>query len=154
MILGSLRAARITELPLSVILENIRILGQMVGAPEIVSKSAPKNNDDFRMSQSGGSGPDADVDREGCEVFVKLSSNTSAANRETLEKSGLRWNGRLGGWRGHVGNAAIELLRERFGDRLAILSAPMNTEGGPYGGPPEVDPITPPANPPFCWARR
>ena len=146
MILDRLRAAGITKLPLSVVLENIRILGHMVGAPKIVSESTPKDNDDFRTSQSGGSEPD--VDREGCEVFVKLSSNTSAANRETLEKSGLRWNGRLGGWRGHVGNAAIELLRERFGDRLAILSAPMNTEGGPYAGPPEENPITPPANPP------
>jgi hypothetical protein len=149
-ILSTIRAAGLTKLPLPELLDAIMALGQTAGISG-VAESAPKK-DDCRAPhpQSGGSESEADdVDRSGCEVFVKLSSNTSAANREVLEKSGVRWNGRLGGWKGNISIAATEILRERFGDRLAILSAPtIASKGGPYEGPPEVDPITPPANPP------
>jgi hypothetical protein len=149
-ILSTIRAAGLTKLPLSELLNNIRALGQAAGIGG-VGESAPNNEDDRRAPhpQSGGSEPEADVDRGGCEVFVKLSSNTTAANREVLEKSGVRWNGRLGGWKGIISIAAIEILRERFGDRLSILSAPTTTsKGSPSEGPPEVNPITPPANRP------
>src|SRR5690242_16108455 len=35
-------------------------------------------------------------------VIVRLTRNTSAANRVALETAGLRWNGRSGGWSGRV----------------------------------------------------
>lgn len=145
-ILSTIRAAGLTKLPLSALLDDIMALGQAAGISGVAER-VPKNGDDCRAPhpQSGGSESEADVDRSGCEVFVKLSSNTSAANRETLEKSGVRWNGRLGGWKGNISIAATEILRERFEDRLAILSAPTTAS---KGGPPELDPIMPPANPP------
>jgi hypothetical protein len=145
-ILSTMRAAGLTKLPLSELLQNIEALGQAAGISD-VGEEATKSTDDFggQHPQSCGSEPEADVDRGGCEAFVKLSSNTSAANRETLEKSGLRWNGRLGGWKGNVGHAATEILRQRFGDRLSILPGPQaSSESGPDERPTEAGPTTAP----------
>jgi hypothetical protein len=145
LILSAIRAAGLTKLPLSELLDSITALSLAAGISD-VGESVPKNNDNFGAAhpQVGGSEPETEVDRGGREVFVKLSSNTSVANRETLEKSGLRWNGRLGGWKGKVGDDATVILRERFGDRL-ILSAPLAPEGGSGEGATDKDPT---ANPP------
>lgn len=151
-ILSTIRAAGLTKLPLSELLDDIMALGQAAGKSD-VGESLSKNEDDYRAlhPECGGSDSEVNVDRGGCEVFVKLTSNTSGANREALERSGVRWNGRLGGWKGNISIAATEILRERFGDRLAILSAPTTTsKGRPYEGPMEVDPTAPPAYTPFA----
>jgi hypothetical protein len=145
-ILSTMRAAGLTRLPLSELLENIVVLGQAASVSG-VGEGAPNNKNDLggQHSQSGGSEPEADVDRGKYEAFVKLSSNTSTANRETLEKSGLRWNGRLGGWKGKVGDAANEVLRQRFGDRLSILPGPLaSAEGGRDEKPTVAGPTTAP----------
>jgi hypothetical protein len=148
-ILSTIRTAGLTKLPLSELLENIMALGQAASTSN-VGEGAPKSNGDFRVPhpQSGGSKSEANVDRGGCEVFVKLSSNTSAAHREVLEKSGLRWNGRRGGWIGNVDEATTEILRERFSDRLSIPSTPLgSSESELDEEPTEAEPTTPPANP-------
>jgi hypothetical protein len=36
----------------------------------------------------------------------------------------LGWNGKDAGWKGRLGEAALDALQERFGDRLKILPAP------------------------------
>jgi hypothetical protein len=144
-ILSTMRAAGLTNLPLSELLENIVALGQAAGISD-VGMGAPRNKADLggQHPLSGGSEPEAEVDRRECEVFIKLSSNTSAANRETLEQSGLRWNGRLGGWKGNVGAAAADILRQRFGDRLS-LSAPLpSSESGRDEKPTEAGPTAAP----------
>lgn len=146
-IFSAIRTAGLTKLPLSELLESIRVIGRSAAASD-VGEGAQKSKDDVGGPhlQSGGSKSEADVDRGGSEVFVKLSSNTSAANREILEKSGLRWNGRRGGWAGNVGDAPV--LRERFGDRLVIISAPASSETGPDEEPRDGRPTTSPTNPP------
>lgn len=147
-ILSAIRTAGLTQLPLSELLEHIRAIGLSVATSD-VGESAPKRNDDSEALhlQSGGSMPEHNVDRGGSEVFVKLSSNASAAHRQILEQSGLRWNGRRGGWVGNVGDAATDNLRERFGDRLLVLSAPVSSETGPDEEPREGDPTTSPISP-------
>lgn len=148
-ILSTIRTAGLTKLPLSELLENIMALGQAAGTCD-VGESASKSNGDFRVPhpQPGGSTSEGNVDRGGCEVSVKLSSNTSAAHREVLEKSGLRWNGRRGRWIGNVDEAATEILRERFGDRLSIPSTPLgSSESERDEEATEAEPTTPPANP-------
>lgn len=148
-ILSTIRTAGLTKLPLSELLENIRALGQAAGTRNN-GESAPKSDGDFRGShpQSGGSNSEADVDRVGCEVFVKLSSNTSAVHREVLEKSGLRWNGRRGGWIGNVDEATTEILRARFSDRLSIPSTPLGYSQSELDEElTDAEPTTPPPDP-------
>jgi hypothetical protein len=70
------------------------------------------------------------VDRNRQVVFVKITRNLSADNRRAIEEHGLRWNGKRGGWKGMAEIAAIKSLREKFGDRLAILSGKRTSEGG------------------------
>jgi hypothetical protein len=107
-ILSTMRETGLTRLPLSELLENIVALGQTAGVSD-VGEGASKNIGG-QHPQSGGSEPEADVDRGENQAFVKLSSNTSAANREMLEKSGLHWNGRLGGWKGNVSPISSGLI--------------------------------------------
>jgi hypothetical protein len=91
--------------------------------------------------QEGGSDPANDprsvysfddevVDRNRQVVFVKITRNLSADNRRAIEEHELRWNGKRGGWKGMAEIAAIKSLREKFGDRLAILSGKRTSEGG------------------------
>ena len=52
------------------------------------------------------------------QTFVRLSRNSSVANRKALDAAGLRWNGRSGGWTGLVSSVQLVELRDTFGDRV------------------------------------
>lgn len=63
------------------------------------------------------------------EAFIRLSRNASAENRAALEIAGLHWNGRAGGWTGHVTSAASQQLRRVFGKR--VIKPAAADPGGP-----------------------
>lgn len=66
----------------------------------------------------------ADADTSGgprqelVEVFVRLSRNASAVNREILAREGLHWNGRSGVWSGRMTPEALQRLRDAFPGRV------------------------------------
>jgi hypothetical protein len=126
-VLEGIRAAGLTRLPLSVILEKIKALGVGPAVQEVGSDPGnPRSVKPF----------DEEVDRNRQVVFVKITRNLSVDNRRAIEEHGLRWNGKRGGWKGMAGAAAIEGLREKFGDRLTILSEkqPPSEDGSDWEG--------------------
>ena len=64
------------------------------------------------------SDPAAPSGGAGALVFVRLSRNASASNRQALKAAGLRWNGRSAGWTGSVSRAQLAELRCVFGKRV------------------------------------
>jgi hypothetical protein len=126
LILGDLRAAGFTKLPLSKIIEGIKSLGR-ADANSVVGEQATLDGSD----QSETLVPEAGQSKDGegtasdtHDVIVKISGNTSADKRSVLEESGLRWNGRLGVFKGPVNGAFLKILEKKFGDRLTVLSKP------------------------------
>ena len=55
---------------------------------------------------------------EGIRALVRLSRNAWASNLRAIKAAKLRWNGRLGGWTGHVTSAELDELRRLFGERV------------------------------------
>jgi hypothetical protein len=132
LILGELRSAGVMNLPLSAVLEGVRAIGQAAGANSVISAQATLSSSDepeALLPEACGSKADGEEDsaRDGHDVFVKISRNTSADNRRVLEGRGLRWNGKLGGWKGNVNGATLEILEKKFDDRLTIPSKPTPT---------------------------
>lgn len=66
---------------------------------------------------TGGNTSD-DPRQELAAVFVRLTRNASADNREILAREGLRWNGRSAGWSGRVTPEALQRLRDAFPGRV------------------------------------
>jgi hypothetical protein len=90
-VLEGIRAAGLTRLPLSDLLDKIKALGAGTAAQEGGSDPA---NDPRSVKPFGG-----EVDRDRQVVFVKITRNLSADNRRAIEEHGLRWNGKRGGWK-------------------------------------------------------
>jgi hypothetical protein len=68
---------------------------------------------------------------ESVRALLRLSRNASASNLRAIKAAGLRWNGRLGGWTGHVTSAELDELRRLFGERVEQpeqASAAQDTE--------------------------
>jgi hypothetical protein len=87
----------------------------------------------------------SDDPRQGLVVFVRLTRNTSAANREMLAREGLHWNGRSAGWSGRVTPGALDRLRDAFDDRV---EGPADTENSaPLQGEANAPPVEVAADP-------
>lgn len=117
---------------------------------------AQRGNEDRLVCEPGGTSHDTSDDprQELAEVFVRLTRNASAANREVLVREGLHWNGRSAGWSGRVTPEALQRLRDAFPDRvvgpdLESSAAQPEDNAGPAveaEGPPISSPDAPPAN--------
>jgi hypothetical protein len=144
-ILGELRSSGVMKLPLATVLEGIRALGQAAGMNGIGSQQANLNGGDRprdgSLSDARESKPEVHGSDYRKDVFVKLTRNASVANRAVLGQCGLRWKSNQGGWRGRVGNAALELLEKTFEGRLTILSevTPAPEASGSATQPAEAD---------------
>src|SRR5260370_26903690 len=75
------------------------------------------DGDDTALTEEDVDLPEAG-NEEYVETFAKISRNTTIGKRAILERSGLHWNGRAGGWAGTVGNAALARLRLVFKERV------------------------------------
>ncbi|MPR09073.1 hypothetical protein [Microvirga tunisiensis] len=56
-------------------------------------------------------------------VQVRVGGNVGKHKRAMLEEYGLKWNGRMGLWRGNIAPDEVEALRSVFGDALIIPQA-------------------------------
>ena len=121
-ILSTIRAAGLTKLPLSELLDDIMALGQAAGKSD-VGESLSKNEDDYRALHPECGGSDF-LKSMWIAVGAKSSSNLQATRPAPIAKrwrdpGTLEWQT----WRvgGNISIAATEILRESLGDRLAIL---------------------------------
>lgn len=115
MIIDIVRRNGIANLPIADIVASLDRLAKAEDlAGDRRPEEAPGPRDDVVAAAE-----QADAAGEpGAETFVKISSNASADNRQTLENAGLRWNGKRGGYIGRTDAATIARLRETFGARV------------------------------------
>lgn len=59
-------------------------------------------------------------------VQVRVGGNVGKHKRAMLEEYGLKWNGRMGLWRGNIAPDEVEALRSVFGDALIIPQADVS----------------------------
>ncbi|AMA56888.1 hypothetical protein [Bradyrhizobium sp. CCGE-LA001] len=94
----------------------------------------------------------SDPRQELVEVFVRLSRNASAVNRQILAREGLHWNGRAAGWNGRVTREALQRLREAFPGRVISPELDSSADHKEDEAAPAVEadapPITSPDVPP------
>ncbi|SFJ29113.1 hypothetical protein [Bradyrhizobium sp. cf659] len=144
-VIEAVKRLNLTQVPAASLLAGLEQLAQGAGVDRPVFDPGGVSAD---------AGPSNDPRQELVEVFVRLSRNASAANRDILTREGCHWNGRSAGWSGRVTAEALQRLRAAFPGRVEGPdgeSSATRPEGnaGPEveaDAPPLASPEVPPAN--------